>query len=882
MTRSRQTITGQRGHDTAARKGGRHALRYAPLASAISAILAGVPAAHAQQPAAAGALEEVVVTAQKKSENLQDVPVSIQALGTEKLEELHIANLDDYVKYLPGVTTVKGLGQGGNGIGTTHVYMRGVVSGGDGNHSGPLPSVGTYLDEQPVTTVDGTVDIHVYDIERVEVLEGPQGTLYGASSEAGTIRIITNKPDPAKFAAGYNVGVNSVAHGGIGYVGEGFVNLPLSPVAAVRLVGWDQHDAGYIDNVAGTNAAVGIVNGIRTFNTWSGQTVSLNLPTGSSPFTGAPFVTPSPGVVGAGAISNAAYVKKHYNDADTRGGRAALKLNLGDNWTVTPTIMGQAIDANGFFGYDPAVGDLKVVHFGREHSRDSFTQSALTVEGKISDFDIVYAGAYMVRNQSLIADYSDYSFFYDKIYGSGTYWRDNAGNPIDGQQVVVTRGHYVKWSDELRVNTPQSQPVKATAGVFVQRQLHDIWEQYLMPGYGTGHGLADSLSIPNLPTTIWLTNEQRVDRDSAVFGQVTWDIAPDWSVTGGVRYYKAKNSIEGFYGYSAAYQANTGYSSGMTACALIGGQNRPFQGAPCTSLYQSLSESGHTQRVNVTHKFDADRMVYATYSTGFRPGGINRVYDSAINATFPPYAADFLNNYELGWKTRWFEHHLKFNGALFFEKWDNFQFVYLGPNSVSVVQNAASAEIKGVEAELEWAVGNGLTLSASATYVNAKTTTNYCGYLATIPGTATLSTVCPGQVNEYNRFVVGPPGPEAPSGTQLPVAPKFKGNLVARYTFGLADWEANVQGALVYQTSTIPLLRLVDQINLGTLPAYGLFDLSGGIEKNGMSFQLVMTNVLDKRANLTRFEQCTTTTCIQPYIIPAQPRTVALKFGQKF
>ena len=749
--------------------------------------------------------------------------------------------------------------------------MRGVVSGGDGNHSGPLPSVGTYFDEQPVTTTDGTVDIHVYDIERVEVLEGPQGTLYGASSEAGTIRIITNKPDTAGFHAGYNVGVNSVSHGGIGYVGEGFVNLPLSPVAAVRLVGWDQHDAGYIDNVAGTNAAVGIVNGIRTFNTWSGQN------SGSTP-----YPTPTPGVVGAGATSNAAFVKKHYNDADTRGGRAALKLNLGDNWTVTPTIMGQAIDANGFFGYDPAVGDLKVAHFGPEHSRDSFTQTALTVEGKISDFDIVYAGAYMVRNQNLIADYSDYTFFYDKIYGSGGYWKDNAGNVMDGQQLVITKGHYTKWSDELRVNTPQGQPVKATVGVFAQRQLHDIWEQYTMPGYGTGHGLADALSIPNLPNTIWLTNEQRVDRDSAAFGQVTWDIAPGWSVTGGLRYYKAKNSIEGFYGYSAAYQAITGYHSGMQACALIGGQNRPFQGAPCTNLYESLSESGHTQRLNLTHKFDADRMVYATYSTGFRPGGINRVFDANIGKAFPPYAADFLNNYELGWKTRWLDHHLKFNGALFFEKWDNFQFVFLGPNSVSVVQNAASAEIKGVETELEWAVGSGLTFSASATYVDAKTTTNYCGPNATIPGTAILSTVCPLQVNQYNKFVSGPVGPEVPSGTQLPVAPKFKGNLIARYTFGLADWEANVQGAYVYQSSTIPLLRLVDQINLGTLPAFSMFDLSAGLEKGGISVQLVMTNVFDERANLTRFEQCTTTTCIQPYIIPAQPRTVALRFGQKF
>src|SRR5271166_5079591 len=214
-------------------------------------------------------LDEVVVTAQKRTENLQDVPISIQALGNEKLELLNIVDIDDYVKNLPGVTTVKGLGQGGNGIGTTHMYMRGVVSGQDGNHSASQPSVGTYFDEQPVTTIDGTIDIHVYDIERVEVLAGPQGTLYGASSESGTIRIITNKPDPTKFSASYDVGVDKVNEGGIGSIAEGFVNIPINPHAAVRLVGWDEHDAGYISNVGGSSAVGGITNGVRSFPSWS-------------------------------------------------------------------------------------------------------------------------------------------------------------------------------------------------------------------------------------------------------------------------------------------------------------------------------------------------------------------------------------------------------------------------------------------------------------------------------------------------------------------------------------------------------------------------------------------------------------------------------------
>ena len=295
--------------------------------------------ATAAGPAADGELQEVVVTAQKTSENLQNVPISIEVFDTQKLEQLNIVDLDDYVKYSPSVSYVRGQGQGGNGQpGSSHIYMRGVVSGGDGNHSGSQPSVGVYFDEQPVTTIDGTVDMHIYDMQRIEVLEGPQGTLYGASSESGTIRIITNKPDPTKFEAGYDVDANHIQHGGNGWEAEGFLNIPLSPIAAIRLVGWDEHDGGYINNVAGTDANACIQNGVMTFPTWAGDAANAG-----GAYTASGLIPPCPpvGKVGAGAISNASYVSGHYNTVETRGGRAAFKLDLNDDWTITPTVMGQ-------------------------------------------------------------------------------------------------------------------------------------------------------------------------------------------------------------------------------------------------------------------------------------------------------------------------------------------------------------------------------------------------------------------------------------------------------------------------------------------------------------------------------------------------------------
>jgi iron complex outermembrane receptor protein len=877
MTRSRLNSTAPKRANSTGGTRGHRALRLLPLASAISAILAGAPA-YAATDTETATLEEVVVTAQKRTENLQDVPISIEVFDSKKMDQLNIAGLDDYVKFSPSVSYVRSQGQGGNGQpGTSHIYMRGVVSGGDGNHSGSQPSVGTYLDEQPVTTIDGTVDVHLYDISRIEVLEGPQGTLYGASSEAGTIRIITNKPDPTKFEAGYDVEGNHVQHGDFGWTAEGFVNIPLSSIAAIRLVGWDEKDAGYISNVAGTNANACIQNGVRTFPTWAGQ------PAGKNPVTGIIGPCPTVGTLGAGAISNAAYVKKNYNTVDTKGGRAALKLDLGDNWTVTPSAMGQSLTTNGFFGYDPAVGDLLITHFGPENSQDSFLQSALTVEGKISDFDLVYAGAYMKRTIHSIADYSDYSEFYDRIFASGAYWTSGSsfagGHPIMPQELVVTKGYFEKWSHELRLTTPQDLPVKGTAGVFIQRQLHNIWEQYTMPGYGlaNAYGSASAANpegfgatIPGLGNTIWLTDEQRVDRDKAVFFQGEWDITKQWSLNGGLRYYKYDNTLEGFYGYANAYFAVPGEG-------LCAGRPPSTPFAPCTDLNKEVSDSGSVPKANVTYKFTPDKLLYATWSKGFRPGGVNRTEAAGVG----PYQADFLTNYEVGWKTQWLDRRLRWNGAVFWEDWKNFQFSFLGPNSLTIIENGGSARIKGIENEIEFAATNNLTLSTNFTFLDPVLTEAVCGQAGV--------TVCPGintNVNHGNPLpFTGTPwiGPEAPAGTNLPVTPKFKANVVARYAFNeMGGWKPFSQLAWVYQTKTTPLLLLNQEQNVGTQPAYGLLDFAAGASMDKTMIQLFVTNVTDKRAQLTRFNQTNPSNDNQTYIIPAQPRTIAIKFGQKF
>jgi iron complex outermembrane receptor protein len=765
--------------------------RTLPAALLATTMFTGLAAPALAQPASPGVLQEVVVTAQKRSENLQDVPISIQALGTERLDELQVNDFADYVKFLPTVSMQSA------GPGFTTVYMRGVASGENNNHSGPLPSVGVYLDEQPVTTITGPLDIHVYDIARVEVLAGPQGTLYGASSQAGTIRIITNKPSSAGFAAAYDLEVNRVSHGGFGYQGEGYVNQPLGDRAAVRLVGWATHDAGYIDNVPG----------------------SFNYPTGNV------------------HVDNAAFVDDDYNPVDTVGARAALRIDLDENWTVTPTLMGQRTEADGGISANPALGDYKVQRYRPERTDDKWAQAALSIEGKVSNLDLTYTGAYLKRWIDTETDYSDYSYFYDTLFGYGAYWTDDAGNPIDTSQYIQGKDYFTKQSHEFRVATPADLRLHAVAGLFYEKHTHNIQQRYKIDR------LATATEVPGWPDTLWLTKQLRTDRDYAAFVDGTFEVNDHFSLSGGIRFFKARNSLQGFFGFGTGYSSGTG----------VGGCFRPdaiVEGGPCTNVDKSTKETGKTYRVNAQYKFDEDRMVYVTYSTGFRPGGLNR------RGTLPPYKSDFLKNMEAGWKTTWLGGAMRWNGAVYSEKWNDFQFSFLGANGLTEIRNAGKAKMRGFETDLNWLVAEGLTITGAAAYTKA----------------------------ELNEDYIPDPDapPEALKGTSLPVTPKFKGNVTARYVWKIADMDAHVQGSFVYNGSNWPDLRASDRAVIGKVPSYKTVDLTAGLDKGSWRVEAFVKNLFDEYGQIDRFVQCASDVCSRVYINPIRPRTIGLRFGQSF
>jgi len=787
------------------------AKRLAGLGLLTTTMLCTTGTAFAQDPPAAQPAAQVddddadiIVTAQRRAENLQDVPIAITAMGTETLDELQVDEFNDYARLVPSLS-FRSLGPG-----SANVYFRGVASGENANHSASLPSVGTYLDEQPITTITGALDLHIFDIARVEALAGPQGTLYGASSQAGTVRIITNRPDTSSLYGEANLELNSVAHGGIGYTGEAFINAPLSSNVALRVVGWYRHDAGYIDNIPG----------------------SLTFPTSGITFTNAPLV------------------EEDYNDVDTVGARAALRIELDEHWTVTPSIMAQRQLSHGSFTQERGLGELQVQQFNPERFNDRWYQAALTVEGRIGNFDLTYAGSYMQRQQNGQFDYVDYAYFYDALAGYGTYFYDNNGALVNPNQYIISDDSFRRMSHEFRIASPADRPVRIIAGLFYQRQQHSIEQNYIIDN------IADSITVPGTASNIWLTQQLRIDRDYAIFGEVSWDILPQLTLTGGGRLYKFDNTLTGFFGFSDGYSGSTG----VAAC--FGPPSVPQ--SPCQNLGvvdangnvgpKRSEDTGFIHRLNLTWRINEDALVYATWSRGFRPGGVNR------RQILPPYGADFIANYEFGLKTDWLDNRLRFNAAIYQLDWTNIQLSFLGANGLTEIQNAGNARIRGIEFDLSARPAEGLSLSFGGAYNDAETT---------------------------NAIL-------APAGTRLPLTARFKGNARLRYEFpfGSGGTQGHVQLTASHEGSRTRDLRIDEQAIYGMLRSTNLVDFSTGIRSGGWSGELFVRNIFDARGALGSSINCNEFVCGDPggataigpkiYTFVATPRTIGVRFGRRF
>jgi iron complex outermembrane receptor protein len=755
------------------------------VAVALSALSAG-PAALGQETSMA--LEEVVVTARKRSESLQDVPISIQALTSAKIDELGITSFDDYAAMLPTVSF------SGIGPGTNRIFMRGAADGGDGNASGSQPSVGVYLDEQPVTAIGANLDVHIYDIERIEALAGPQGTLYGASSQSGTLRIITNKPDPSAFEAGFDVNYATIEDGDYNHGIEGFANIPLSDRAAIRLVGWTTQDGGWIDNVPGT----------RTYEFGPGYGYNPN-----------PVAPPK-------TIDNEKWVKEDQNEVKTKGARAALRVDLTENWAGTASVLYQKQESDGAFDQDPSLGENEIQRYYDDYQDDEFTQYALTLEGELLNHGIIYAGSYMDRDLDYYSDYTAYGEeAYWVPYYACDYYADEANQCSSLEQYLYYENTYERTSHELRLQSLGDGPFHYTAGLYYEDAEHKYDQQFVQPF------MSPTLWTRGRENMFFNTDQKRTDELWAVFGELTYDITDSLRATVGARHYDSTNKLEGYTGWGQTnYNPNFGFD-----------------------VDSKTEDDDEIYKFNVTWDVTQDAMVYATYSEGYRVGGLNR----DPNVTPATYAPDKLTNYELGWKTTWLEGRLRFNGAAYYSEWDDMQFtIYdFALSPVGNTYNVGEAEIKGAEMDFSYLMFDSFTLSGAMAYNDGETTQDFILQTRT------------GEV-DFN----------VPDGTDLPNVPEFKYTLNGRYEFTLASLDSYAQLTYTYTDESWNDISPDDRVKQDE---FKNLNLRTGFNTGAWGVELYATNLTDENDNISVGNRSYYDTAT-----PQRPRTVGVRFNMRF
>ena len=750
-------------------------------AAAVLVSMGAGAAFAADAPAAAvendRAIEDIVVTATRREEAVNKVPVAIQALGGESLQKLNIANFEKLVEYLPNVRTAS------HGPGTSSMYIRGLSTDTPGlqilGTAGAQPNVALYLNDAPSSMPGRNLDVYAVDLQRIEVLAGPQGTLFGASAMGGAVRYITNKPDLKEYHSGFNGSYSMTKGGAPSAAGDAFINIPLiEGKLAARLVVYNDQQGGYIDNVAGTyqmpfDGHVGQAGKLPTGNPLL-VIRALESCSGVANCTGSLYKTPT-----RQTINNDRFVENNYNDASYTGARLALAYEINDNWSVDLMHMRQNLKTNGVFDYEPGVGDLKVTQFNPNYLRDDFDETTLTVNGRLGMLDMIYTGSYLNHTAVQQADYASYSNIglYLPYYecDRGVYYTAAYNGNIGKTCYTPNKSYKVKNENtrsthEFRVTTPADKRLRATGGLFYdENTLYDNTDwSYSQQAAGFIYSRAPDPSVnahdPSVkPVNVGFFNDvTRKDRQFAVYGEASYDIIPDkLTLTGGARYYDEEASMTGSsnssfgYGSRGVYNAATGtYSAVATPPKYYG------VSANLANTLKGLSPAKYTGTIlkgNLTYKFDDGSLVYATYSEGFRPGGFNRkpcnVVSPACNS-LKAFVPDTVTNYEIGWKLALLDRTLQFNAAAYQIDWENIQMTVFDQNisNQTFTTNFTDARIRGFEGDVAWRPTKELTINSGFSYNDSELT-------------------------KYRKAATV----LVPLGSPLALSPKFQGNIRMRY-----------------------------------------------------------------------------------------------------
>ncbi|HCL13118.1 MAG TPA: TonB-dependent receptor, partial [Alteromonas sp.] len=381
-------------------------MRKTHLSCAVIAALAsnGVLAQASESKAS---IETIEVTATKRTESIQDVPVAVSALSGDALENMGIDNFQDYVEFLPNVVFQ------GTGPGQNEIYIRGAATTQSSITLSSVqalqPSVAFYQDEMPVSMAGRNLDIFATDVERVEVLPGPQGTLFGASSQAGTVRLITRKPDHAGFAAGFDTAIATTKGGEMSNTVEAYINITPTDDLALRVVAYNDKQGGWIDNIENDPGNGGYIGSAVVIDRISGGILSG---AGADPVgMDARRSVNGFGPNEAAVVSprNGQHVEDDFNDAVYAGARFGLSYHINADWNLLVQHTAQTLDTEGVFAYDPTVGEDKAVRFQADENSDEFGLTTWTLNGSLDKLDVVYAGGYLDREIDTLTDYTGYT-----------------------------------------------------------------------------------------------------------------------------------------------------------------------------------------------------------------------------------------------------------------------------------------------------------------------------------------------------------------------------------------------------------------------------------------------------------------------------------------
>jgi iron complex outermembrane recepter protein len=845
------------------------------LSYAIAVILAAHPARFAladtvpDAPASSSEIGEIIVTAQRREESIQNVPITIQALTAATLTQLSVTTFNDFVKYLPNVT------MSGTGPGQGNIYMRGLSTGdvqlqGSGG-VGSFPNVAVYLDEQSAQLPGRNLDIYAADLERIEVLEGPQGTLFGAGAQAGVIRYITNKPKIDVTEGNVNAGYSITAHGDPSTNVDAMINLPIIPeTLALRGVVYNESRGGYINNIPGTFARApsdfGIVN-------YFGGVVPPN----------------------SGPINNNSLVGNATNPVVYQGLRVSGLWHINDDWSALLTQSYQNMQADGVFwdeqydGLGKPLPDLSVQLYNPSYDKDKFEDSQLTITGRINALKLVYSGGYLDRNVEQQQDYTNYSRghyadYYQCQYPgypfvNGTATPNSTGYCYSPSAYWYDQQNSTHQSHELRLSTPYDWRLRALGGVFWEddtiREQTD-WFYRTNPNFEPiAPPVGATSNNPNVRPADenYFIDITRGYKQKAAFASLDYDLIPKaLTLTLGTRWYNIEDFAMGSY-------------VGSFGCQIYGPYNGSIPPNPCTppesnggnlnALHLNKTYAGFKSRANLSWHVTDDSLVYYTWSQGFRPGGFNISQtmiapSSPIYGLFTPplaFGPDELINNELGWKTEWLSHHLQWNGAVYQENWNDTQLTIFDPGVTGTQPftiNGPNYRVRGVETSLIARVTDGLTVTAAASWNSSEVV-------------KTLSLV-----NPKTGQPIDIANPFGALGSPLAQSPPFEGNVRARYEFSIDEYQAFWQVGAKHQGGSYATTNRLSTTLQGESvafydPGFTTYAASAGIAKDAWSLSLYGENLSDTRATLySSYAEYVKMNTIN------RPRTVGLRFSYKF